>query len=495
MSNQNPTIKYSAIASAVAVACAASMTYAGTITQPTRVDMSLQGNQAAAATADNVFGSANFTIDLGTAYAVNDTVVLGLSGASFRTGSALPAPLNCAKTGSSSTVVLAWLSKTSSAATLRVTEGTGLDGMTGASCVFSAANFSFVRNSAVTLGASSVSLSMTSYVGGNTSQPFDTTTSRTIAGVANQFSAGVKANGGFSGTVDVNVDRRAWVVSGTTELTRTLVLSFTSLTAGTNNANAAESSISTAIYGSSSGAQIFSFLDDEGDGCTAADLTAGAGRASVNSGSLAISTDCGTLTFSQASFIGADSGASASSDRTITLTKTSSTTGLQISDGSFTAAPTFTVSISTTTTQGVTAFAAGSFDLNGTVVTVPYMPYGVSGTQEISQVYSLANTSGTSGTVTAIARNQAGSLCSLGSVGVAAARSVTNLSAAINQGIAACYAGSSTAAASAFPTGTRVFVTLTSNTPAANTIVNSTYNVGGSSRVNVVNTSTRVTNN
>jgi len=494
MSNQNSTIKYSAIASAVALACAGAISVAGTIGQPTRVDMSLQGNQSAASTADNIFGDANFSVVLGTAYAINDTVVFGISGASFRTGGALPAPLSCNKAGSASTVVLAWLSKTSSQATLRVTEGTGLDGMTGASCTFDSNNFSFVRNSAVTLGASSFSLSMTSYVGGNTSQPFDTTTSRTVAGVANQFSSAIVAAGGFSGTVDVNVDRRAWVTGTTTRLSRTLSLSFTSTTAPTNAVAAAATSISVGVYGAA-GSQMFSFLDDDANGCTDADLTAGAGTASVDFGTLSISTDCGTLTFTQSAFIGADSGASASSNRVITLTKATSSTGLQIADGSFSAAPVFTVSVSTTATQSITAFSAGSFDLNGTVITVPYMPYGVSGTQEISQVYSLANTSATSGTVTAIARNQSGSLCSLGSVGVAAARSVTNLSTAINQGIAACYAGSSTAAASAFPTGTRVFVTLTSNTPAANTIVNSTYNVGGSSRVNVVNTSTRVTNN
>lgn len=493
MSNQNSTIKYSAIASAVALACAGAGTlHAGTIQMNTTLPVySAQGHATAASTADNVFAggaaAANFTVTLGTAYAVNDTIVVSVSGAQFRTVSALPAQITCAKNLSGSTIVLSWLSKGSSSATLRVTEGTGLDGMAGASCLFPVASFSFTQRSAVTVGVSSISLGMTSYVGGNTSQPFDATTTVTVGAVANQFSAGVIAASVFSGTVDVNVDRKSWV--GATA--RSLSLTFSS-TADTNAV--AGSAVSTAVdvYGAA-GSAMFSFLDDDGNGCTAADLTAGAGTASVDTGGgLTISADCGTLTLTQSALVGTGS---ATSTRIITLTKETASTGLQIADGSFTASPVFTVSVSTTATQSVSAFAAGSFGLNGTVITIPYMPYGVSGTQEISQVYSLANTSATSGTVTAIARNQAGSLCSLGSVGVAAARSVTNLSAAINQGVAACYAGSSSAAASAFPTGTRVFVTLTSNTPAANTIVNTTYNVGGSSRVNVVNTSTRVTNN
>jgi hypothetical protein len=491
MSNQNSTIKYSAIASAVALACAgASVGSAGTIASLNVPVYSAQGHAAASADDDNVFvgtgAAASFSLSLGTAYAVNDTIVLSISGAQFRTSASLPGQIVCAKNGSASTVVLSWLSKTASSATLRVTEGTGLDGMAGASCGMPVASFSFTRRSATTVGLSSISLGMTSYVGGNTSQPFDTTASLTVGAVANQFGATVAAANVFSGTVDVNNDRKTWTQANN----RTLIVSFSS-TANTNAAAGANVSTSYSVSGAA-GATMFSFLDDDGNGCTASDLTAGPGSASVSGGTLSVSADCATLTVTETALVGSltiDAG------RTITLAKATASTGLQIQDGSFTVSPVFTVSISTTTTQSVTAFAAGSFNLNGTVITVPYMPYGLSGTQEISQVYSVANTGATSGTVTAVARNQSGSLCSLGSVGVASARSVTNLSAAINQGIAACYAGSSTAAASAFPTGTRVFVTLTSNTPAADTVVNSTYNVGGSSRVNVINTSTRVTNN
>ena len=496
MSNQNSTIKYSAIASAVALACAASVSHAATLADAsTQVLFSLQGNQSAATTADFVPGSP-VSFLLGTAYAVNDTLVFTLAGASFRTGGALPTAVTCHKTGSNnnSTVVLSFLNKTSSQLTLRVTEGTGLDNMTGASCAFPVSNLSMVQSSALTIGTSSIGLTLQSFVGGNTSQPFDTaiaTAARAaIGGVGNQYSAAVRSvAGAFAGTIDVARDRRSWV-EGTS---RVLGLSFTSVADNvqSNAVPRAATSVSVSIYGAA-GSQMFSFLDDDGDGCSSSDLTSGAGRASVSSGSLTISQDCGTLTFSQAAFVGGDIAASLSEERVITLSKQTASTGLQIADGSFTVAPVFTAS---TATQTITAFSGGSFGLNGTVVTVPYMPYGLSGTQEISSVYSLANTSGTSGTVTAVARNQAGVLCSLGSVGVAAARSVTNLSQAINQGIAACYAGSSTAPASAFPAGTRVFVTLTANTPAANTILNTTYNVGGNSRVNVVNTSTRVTNN
>jgi len=287
MSNQNSTIKYSAIASAVALACAGAGTlHAGTIQMSSTLPVySAQGHAAALSTSDNVFAggavAASFTVTLGTAYAVNDTIVVTVSGAEFRTNtSSLPGQITCAKNTSASTIVLSWLSKSASSATLRVTEGTGLDGMAGASCLFPVASFSFTQRSAVTVGVSSISLGMASYVGGNTAQAFDATTSVTVGAVANQFAANLTTGNGFSGTVDVNNDRKTWTQANN----RALIVSFTS-TADTNAAAGTAVTTVASVYGAA-GTTMFSFLDDDSNGCTAADLTAGAGTASVSSGTL-----------------------------------------------------------------------------------------------------------------------------------------------------------------------------------------------------------------
>jgi len=173
----------------------------------------------------------------------------------------------------------------------------------------------------------------------------------------------------------------------------------------------------------------------------------------------------------------------------LTLSKATASSGLQIPSGVFTVAASFTVTDATTATQSITAFSGGSFNINGVTIVVPYMPYGTSGTSAITQSYYMANNSTVSGTVTGIARNQAGTSCNLGTLGTAAANAVTNLSTSVNNAIAACYA-----TAGVYPDGTRVYLELTSNTAAANTVLNTTYNVGGSSRVNVTNNSNRVNN-
>ena len=73
-------IGYSAVAAAVAVACGAA--YAA-VPVATPVTFSAEGNATAPATA---IYAATVTVTLGSDYIANDTVVLGLSGASYITG-------------------------------------------------------------------------------------------------------------------------------------------------------------------------------------------------------------------------------------------------------------------------------------------------------------------------------------------------------------------------------------------------------------------------
>jgi len=305
-----------------------------------------------------------------------------------------------------------------------------------------------------------------------------------IFNVERQFTTNVVTGSGFSGTVDVNAARLAWTGSA---VSRSLVLSVNdnSATSTAYFATDAQTTHTYAVFGAGNGTEnAFAFLDDDGNGCTNDDLTAGNGRATVSAaaianGSLTISSNCATLTFTGNGLIGS-SGTAATNGKTITLSllKSTATTGLVIADGSFTVSPSFSVQISSTSVQSVTAFSGGSFGINGLVATVPYMPYGLSGTSEITQAWYITNRASAAGNVTAVAFNAAGSSCNLGTVGTAAARAVTNLSDNINNAIKAC-----------FPGNQRVYVTLTSATPAASTEVFASYNVGGNQRVNVTNDS------
>jgi len=383
-------------------------------------------------------------------------------------------------------MLLGLVSKTSSAVTFRVTGGSGLEN-SSFSCGIATSGLSVIRNSVSSTSTVGVTLSQSSFIsGGSTS--FDTQTTATkIHQAQAQFS--VASITGFSGTIDVATGRLAW--AGTTPvLSRSLSLVLSGSTADMASNSIANSYAETSnvtfnasVYGTTA-TPMFAWLDDDANGCTADDLTTGPGSASVSTGgTLSISANCATLTASMPAAVGVTAGGTARTV-SITLSKASSSTGLVLQQGSFSVSPSFVVSASQTATQSVTAAAAGSFTINGALVNIPYMPYGTSGTSAITQAYYITNTSTTAGVVTGTARNQAGVSCNLGTVGTAAAQSVTNLSTGINNAIASCYA-----TAGVFPEGTRVYIDLISNTDITNTLVNATYNVGGSSRVQVTNDS------
>jgi len=495
MSNKFTVTNYAAVASAVAMACGtfgAASAYAGTVVSPSTITRSgSAANGAAAATADLTISGTTLSVNLEASYAPNDTIVISIAGGQLRSGTSAATPsMTCAATASTSTLLLGFVSKTSSAVTYRVTGGTGLE-KTGFSCSTATAGYSIVRNSVTSTGTTGVTLSTASYINGGTTA-FDTqTTANPVLLSVAQFS--VAAITQFNASVSVATNRLAWVgssaASPATSATFSLQLSGYAADAdnGATDANLlADVSTVTAVanvYGTTA-TPMFAWLDDDANGCTADDLTAGPGSASITSGgSLAISANCATITMSFPAAVG---GAAGTRNRTVTLTlaKQSSSTGLAIQQGSFSDAPSFVVSNASSATQTITAAAAGTFGIDGALINIPYMPYGTSGTSLIEQAIYITNTSTTAGVVTGTARNQAGVSCNLGTVGTAAAQAVTNLSTGINNAIATCYA-----TAGVFPAGTRVYIDLISNTAIGNTLVNAAYNVGGSSRVQVTNDS------
>jgi len=179
----------------------------------------------------------------------------------------------------------------------------------------------------------------------------------------------------------------------------------------------------------------FSFLDNNGNGCTAADLTSGWARASVGGGgTMTISSDCSTLTVT------------GSPGRTDVITFSVNNTDTS-ANGSR-SIPNQTIALTTTWKKGTTTVGTASpsssrrpsFSTLGFSAEIPYMPYG----SGISRIIYLTNRSGVSGGVALEAYNDAGDYCPSTSFPAvtAVADGVTLLSAAVDAGIAACFGSS-----------------------------------------------------
>jgi len=235
----------------------------------------------------------------------------------------------------------------------------------------------------------------------------------------------------------------------------------------------------------------FSFLDDDANGCTAADLTAGAGRATVTAGSayLGINSACTILTVAASSTTGTqatgratthtvkfflngmDDGGSASSSgslagRTISPQSIAGSTTWRNAQTSANATASTTKTFTAATLSATTSSQSG--------INVPYLPYGTG----ISRVVYLTNKGSATATVTISGKGETGTVCSstnFATVSVPAG-GVGLLTGAIDDGIAAClgatYAG-------------KVNIDLSVAGSSTN-VVTSSYNVNGN-RVNVIN--------
>lgn len=455
----NQNLGYGAVAAAVALACGSAN--AATLSA-TAVTYSAQGNATSAATAT---ATTSVSVTLGAEYVVNDIATLTISGASFTTGT--PATVNCTNTTNSAVITFAGLTRSTAAAQYRVTaappSGTTI---AGAICTFDNA---ISRRSAATVGNVSIAWSATV---GNSSTALDAAAAPAVVGtVVDQFPAptGVTA---LNGVVDVNENRFQFTAAsdddGATAGTQDR-LSFTLGNVGTANGAATITSIVATIGGD------FSFIDNNGTaGCQAADLTSGHGRITRASGTgtLAIDSTCSTLTYTTtaAEAVSIDIG-------TATARGTAATSSWKV----LTAPQTFTGAIRYSygnpggTATEDEALTPGAWTLNGFSTVVPFMSYG----SGISRIIYLTNRSTQNGAVTVTAISDTGVACAAFSAGTAVAGAVTQLSSAIDAGIAACYGAGF---------GGKVSLAVTANFPASTGELFSAYNRNGDIAV-VVNQS------
>jgi len=235
-------------------------------------------------------------------------------------------------------------------------------------------------------------------------------------------------------------------------------------------------------------AKDFKFLDNNGDGtCTAADLTVSGAKGvfikptNASAATYSINSTCTVITVESTGSMPVDGG-----EYTLGLAlgrdtaAASVTTGIKIEPQDFAN----TSVVLTRSTTGVTTtsatYDAGEWTQNGASYIIPYMPYNSSATNRIDPTLYVTNRGTSSAVVTASARNESGVACTdmaLGSVNATSTRNVgPNLATALD----ACYGAG---------TSQRLYITVNVATASGNTEVYSGFNVGGSSRVSVTNSS------
>jgi len=239
----------------------------------------------------------------------------------------------------------------------------------------------------------------------------------------------------------------------------------------------------------------FSFLDDDSNGCTSADLTAGAGRASATLGgaaaSLSINSACTVLTVGVASSGAANysatnkntassvsfflNGIDDSGDKQYSDSKAGRAINPQTITGTVTWKNATTATAATVSkSANFTAATWSAATSTQTGINVPYLPYGTG----ISRIVYLTNKGSASAVVTISGKGEAGTVCSSTNFATVTvpAGGVGLLTSAIDAGIAAClgasYAG-------------KVNIDLSVSGSSSN-VVTSAYNVIGN-RINVLN--------
>jgi len=445
-------ISFPLIASAVGLACASGAANAALVTV-TQTFSSVQGNIAAAAAnpdASIAMPQMVFTLQ-SDGYQVGNTVTLTIGGASIRSAAAI-GTITCT---SSAGVQLKYVSATSSAITLNVeARADATIDTRGATCTIGAGAISVLTSSltsaanvTVNYSASTGSSTYDSLIGGTnavdtTGAVSGGTTSYTgspagafrIHTARNQFTA--STTGTTTGVINVYsaaldaTDMRSFATSPA------IAIKINNFGVGDINSIGASdiTSIVTTLTGD------FSFLDNDGNGCSAADLSNGWGRATAanlaGSSTASINAACTQITLQ----------GSLGSAATLTFSANNTGSSSQAQVGAKTLAEqiisrsTVVNVLSNGTTSAVftsTSSAANRWVTNGWTASIPYMPWGTG----IDRIIYATNNTGGAASIGMYAYNEAGTACASSNFPTVAvpAYGQAALAASANTGIAACF--------------------------------------------------------
>lgn len=430
--------KTALVAAAIATACGSA--YAGDTTVTTQT-YSLEG--VSAVTTTQTSNSISYITKA--AYAVGDKVTFTFTpGAVVNT--AFPAQLNVAADATAGSekagMALGLLNSDQDKVVYRVTSlsqpGAFTDKTTlGQTIVLGTVD---LKAAAVANGNVTVTVSSETSSGDVLDSGSSTGQSRTakLTEVKSQFGA-LSVSAAFDGTIDVASDRKA-LLAGNDSVT--YAISQVDTTGWLALAAVSETNVTL-------NADLAGF-----------DLTKAIGSVSA----------AGTVTYSDTDKKVNIKYASQVTTDTITITPPTGTKAVVLEAQSFNVGAAYTHSTNKSFDFGTKA--AGSWDLNGAMVNIPYMPYSPS----VSQIIYVTNTGSLNGDITVTAFDDKGNDYNLGVVGQADAGKVTKITSQIETGLAAA----------GFTQG-KVSLTITVNAQDKDISVYSAYNVGGSDRGTVNN--------
>jgi len=406
-------------------------------------------------------------------WAENDQLMFSISGATFGTTTAQDQAFSCENAAGGASTVFSLVGS-------ETTGGTSYLVYEAAAPVGGTSNLSCNIDSVVVLASSlssagNVSLSVqTRKVSGSILY----TDTATVASVRDAYT--ISSNSVFDSIIDVQDNRLSFTAddgaadAGMGSNADYFALSLNRDTGFTMVTAATGSMVITLNAGSN-----FNFLiDPAGSTCEANE---GAGQATATGGgigsTIAINTTCNVMSVTVNTI--AAGVYAVSMGRDVAPTSVNST---PFAEQSYTASAVATLSANRSTTVTRSAASAGSWTINGTTVTIPYVPRNAN----IDLVINISNLSTQSGLITYTAYAPDGTSCTGTFVDPVVAngnRSIGGeLRAALLGGNAACNTGGWVGA-------TRASVVLTIPTPATSTEVNSTFSLtDGKSRQLTINT-------
>jgi len=450
------------VAATVATLCAGAA-YATTVANRTSTAAGLSSEAVARVAATVTTALGDITVTLGATYDVNDEITFTMAGGEF--GSNDAGTLTCASG------VFTPVTSGSGATTRKFRNTTSA--VTDTRCTLAAV--SVVDSKVSSTVGSTVTLQASGYKS-STASSFNTTgTAGTVATVVNEWTAAVTT--AFDASVDAKKNNRIFTNGAVSDRILVTVTNADVL----NNLSAASSTNALVIDINGD----FSFLANGTETVSATNNTAvlaGENSASTTGSGSSTLTALG----SGASVTGlrltiGTLPSSGSSTYGIDVAGTDSGTSNAITAQNYAANSTYSLAFATGVAETGSDLDAGNWGASGAVIFVPYMPIG----STISNVLYFTNNSSSTGNALVTVRGEAGgsTVCTTTATTALKSNGVTNLSADFATLIAACQA------AGRIATTDKVFVTISSTVPVANSEVYSGFTVGGTSRVGVVNSS------
>ena len=487
-SDRSGVVTKASVAMAVAsmcagVASATTITARSATTTPATAALSAEGAARVAATQSTALGLV--TMVLGATYEVNDELTLTIGGTSgavrYHTDSA--GTFSCATGGDVWSPITAL--NTNTTRVFRFAPTASTSALSGAVCSFNDA--AVLDTSAGSTVGNTVTLQVRGRKVSAANANYNTEGSAAVvATVVDEYQVAVATAGLLNGSVDARKSNKIYTDGPSDQLTITMtnlnVMNDFALAGSTN-------AVAFTLTGD------FSYLLNGSETTGAASAFVGANSVATNSGALggnnivlsAVGT-AGSITGVRVTLNGADfpSDETGSGTLGIIFAGTDASTSNSIVAQSFAGDLAYSLSFAsgaaetTNTTTGAATINAGTWTSTGATIFVPYMPIGSS---IVPNLYWVNNSSASGQVVISLRGESLFGACPT-SATVAISAGMTNLSGSFTSLVTTCTTSGYVSATD------KVFVTLVGTTPIGSSEVYSSFNVGGSSRVTVPNSST-----